>query len=66
MKRKLCLYGIGLLILGACTDVSTGVRSPCFDAASEQVTRNFNFLEVAPDARRSGDGGGHGCVFEDL
>lgn len=69
MKTKLTFGLIGLLALAAC-DVSTGVRSPCFEGNGATVTRSLSFAagHVAPveGSAHTANGGSYDCDFQNL
>jgi len=66
MIAKLLICMITLLILGACSNVSTGVRSPCFKQKAEVVTRGTNYLTGFGTTSRSDNGDGNACDFQNL
>ena len=63
-KPLLCV--MGLLVLGACSSVSTGVRSPCFKPKAEIVTRGANYLTGFDTVPGFPKGGGNACYFQNL
>ena len=65
--------GLAALIgLTACAEVSTGVRSPCFERGNAAVTRGFSFAAVPVGSAAetatptSNPGGANGCNFRDF
>ena len=46
--RALCLAAV--LGLSACSGVSTGVRSPCFERGNAVVTRGLALVATAPSS----------------
>ena len=72
MKPALACGLAALIGLSACSGVSSGVRSPCFEPGSQVVTRGFAFVagplgEPAEiDAPAPGQGGADGCDFRDF
>ena len=72
MRLKLACGLIALIGLSACSGLSTGVRSPCFERGGAQVTRGLNFVAApvgatAETAAASAiPGGADGCDFRDF
>ena len=65
--------GLAALIgLSACSGVSTGVRSPCFEPDSATLTRGLSFAagpaspSVETAMPTSNPGGADDCDFQDL
>lgn len=76
MRLKLACGPIALIGLSACSGLSTGVQSPCFERGGAQATRGLNFV-AAPVAAPVGApaetaapaaiaGGADDCDFRDF
>ena len=72
MRPALACGLTALICLSACSVTSTGVRSPCFERGSAQVSRGLSFVVAtvgAADetaAATANPGGADGCDFRDF
>jgi hypothetical protein len=72
MRLKLACGLITLISLSACSGLSTGVRSPCFERGGAQVARGLSFTAAPVGAAAetatptSNPGGADGCDFRNF
>ena len=72
MKPALACGLAALIGLSACSGVSTGVRSPCFELGGAAVTRGLSFVagpaspSVATATPTAIPGGADDCDFRDI